>query len=310
MIYLNNKDRNYYNKRPGSYVIIENNKNEIAIVKDDDNDLFYFGGGLEPDENNIEALNRELLEETGYTITNVSYFTEIGEFLKAKDGEYIEVIATIYTANFGKKITEPKEKDHHITWINPLEYQGKLLRSWQNYVLNLYINYKKSYDGSISNEILSNKIVFWDIDGTLAPYRFNNHVTASDNFNNGMSIKEIEEGIFLNRRPSRVMQNILSKTKIYKNIVIGHCITDKEICDKQKWLNIYFPMIEDILLEFESVSKADCIIEYCKKNDINLKDVIFVDDMIKYLREAEIKGIEAWHISSFLDYNIGCDNNE
>lgn len=47
MIYINNRNKNIYNKRPGAYAIIENDKNEIAIVRDGDNDLFYFGGGLE-----------------------------------------------------------------------------------------------------------------------------------------------------------------------------------------------------------------------------------------------------------------------
>lgn len=305
MIYINNGDKNIYNKRPGAYAIIENDKNEIAIVRDDDNDLFYFGGGLEKGESTIEALNRELIEEAGYTLTNISYFTEIGEFLKSKDGKYVEVMATIYTAKFDKKVTEPKEKDHHIMWINPFEYKGKLFRNWQNYVLDLYINYIKSYDGFITKDILNGKTIFWDIDGTLAPYRFNNHVTAPDDFNNGMSIKEIEENIFLNRKPSRLMQNIIKNTNIAKNIVMGHCITDKEISDKQKWLDIYFPMIEDRILVYEKFSKADCIIEYCKKNNIDLKEVIFVDDIIKYLREAESKGIEAWHISSFIDFYYG-----
>lgn len=303
MIYINKKEENIYKKRPGSYVIIENDKNEIAIVRDDDNDLFYFGGGLEEGENNIEALKREVLEEAGYTLNNIAYFTEVGEFLKSKDEEYIEVIATIYTAKFNKKIVEPKEKDHHMMWINPLDYKDKMLRKWQNYVLELYINYKNSYDGFISKEILKGKTVFWDIDGTLAPYRFNNHVTASDDCNNGMSIKEIEEGIFLNRKPSRIMQNILKNTNISKNVIMGYCINDKEISDKHKWLDIYFPMIKDRVFAYVDLSKVDCIIEYCKKNSIDLNDVIFVDDVIKYLREAEQKGIDAWHISSFLDSN-------
>lgn len=302
MIYINNGNKNIYNKRPGAYAIIENDKNEIAIVKDGDNDLFYFGGGLEEGENTIEALNRELIEESGYTLTNISYFTEIGEFLKSKNGEYVEVMATIYTAKFDKKVVEPIEKDHHIMWINPCEYKGKLFRNWQNYVLDIYINYIKSYDGFITKEILDGKTIFWDIDGTLAPYRFNNHVTASDDFNNGVSIKEIEENIFLKRKPSRFMQNIIKNTNIAKNIVMGYCINDKEISDKQKWLDIYFPMIEDRILVDENFSKVDCIIEYCNKNNINLTEVIFVDDIIKYLREAESKGIEAWHISSFIDF--------
>lgn len=54
---------------------------------------------------------------------------------------------------------------------------------------------------------LQNKYVFWDIDGTLAPYRFNNHVADPDGTNNGMSIQEIEKGIFLARKPSRFMRD-------------------------------------------------------------------------------------------------------
>ena len=47
---------------------------------------------------------------------------------------------------------------------------------------------------SVSIKDLENKYVFWDIDGTLAPYRFNNHVADPTGTNNGMSLKEIEDG--------------------------------------------------------------------------------------------------------------------
>lgn len=50
---------------------------------------------------------------------------------------------------------------------------------------------------------LEDKYVFWDIDGTLAPYRFNNHVADPNGTNNGMSLKEIEDGVFLTRKPSK-----------------------------------------------------------------------------------------------------------
>lgn len=310
MIYINNRNQNIYNERHEVYVIIENNKNEIAIVRDNNNDLLYFGGEIEKGESFIEVLKKELIEETGYTLTNISYFTEIGEFLKSKDGKNIEVIATIYTARFGKKVKQPKKKDHHIIWINPLEYKGKLFENWQNYVLDLYIRYINSYDGFINENILNGKTIFWDIDGTLAPYRFNNHVTASDDSNQGMSIKEIEENIFLNRKPSRVMQNIIKNKNISKNVIMGHCINEKEVRDKQQWLDMYFPFIKDRILVYEKYSKANCIIEYCKKNNIDLKEVIFVDDVIKFLREAESKGIESWHISSFLDFYYNKEGEE
>lgn len=39
-------------------------------------------------------------------------------------------------------------------------------------------------NGSITKKELKNKYVFWDIDGTLAPYRFNGHTGDPDGTNN------------------------------------------------------------------------------------------------------------------------------
>ena len=151
---------------------------------------------------------------------------------------------------------------------------------------------------------LENKYIFWDIDGTLAAYRFNGHIADPDGTDNGMSIKEIDEGIFLERKPSLLMQKVLNECNANRNIIMGHCQNQKEIDDKHIWLDKYYPIIKERLLVFESFSKADCIIEYCKNANIDLKDVIYIDNVIKYLREAERKGIESWHISSFLDWQF------
>lgn len=43
------------------------------------------------------------------------------------------------------------------------------------------------YNGSISIKDTMGKIIFWDLDGTLAPYRFNGHVADPDGANTGMS---------------------------------------------------------------------------------------------------------------------------
>lgn len=149
---------------------------------------------------------------------------------------------------------------------------------------------------------LQNKYVFWDIDGTLAPYRFNNHVADPNGTNNGMSIQEIEKGIFLARKPSRHIQKVLSTCDAKENIVMGHCQVEKEIQDKQLWLDEHYPMIKERLLVYEYKSKADTILQYCKSHNINLDDVVYVDDVISFLREAERKGIKSYHISSFLDW--------
>lgn len=51
-------------------------------------------------------------------------------------------------------------------------------------------------NGNAQWQDLKDKYVFWDIDGTLAPYRFNGHVADPDGTDNGMSLKEIEDDVF------------------------------------------------------------------------------------------------------------------
>mgnify|MGYP002515899530 CR=1 FL=1 len=158
-------------------------------------------------------------------------------------------------------------------------------------------------NGNAQVKDLKNKYVFWDIDGTLAPYRFNDHVGDPDGTNNGMSLKEIEEGVFLTRKPSKHMQNVLNTCKAKKHIVMGHCQVKKEMEDKQPWLDKYYPMIKEKLLVYEDISKAETILQYCRDNEIDLSEVVYVDDVIPFLREAERKGIRSYHISSFLDWD-------
>lgn len=155
-----------------------------------------------------------------------------------------------------------------------------------------------------SQDELRGKYIFWDIDGTLAAYRFNGHVSDPEGTNNGMSLKEIEDGVFLKRKPSCHMQMVLSTCGAKQLIVMGHCQVQKEMDDKQLWLDKYYPSITERLLVSEDKSKADIILQYCKDHDISLRDVVFVDDTIPFLREAERKGIKSFHISSFLDWDF------
>ena len=151
--------------------------------------------------------------------------------------------------------------------------------------------------------------VFWDIDGTLAPYRFNDHVSDPEGTNNGMSLKEISEHIFLTRKPSQHMMKVVYSCGARRNFIMGHCQVQQEMDDKQLWLDKHFPIIrrQDRILTFENISKADSIVEYCAGHRIDLKDAVYVDDVLVFLREAERKGIKSYHISSFLDWDYSDD---
>ena len=140
MKYVGDKDNNIdYKKRPGAYaIIVRKEDNKVGIVTDGF-DYFFLGGGIENGETKIEALNRELIEESGYLIKNVKKLNEVGQYLYADGKGFLDVQAYVYIAEFDKKIKEPIEKDHMVLWVNPEEYVNKLYREWQRYILQEYI---------------------------------------------------------------------------------------------------------------------------------------------------------------------------
>lgn len=163
-----------------------------------------------------------------------------------------------------------------------------------------FLTYGKTDNGSVTLEMLKGKYVFWDIDGTLATYRFNDHLASPEGDDAGMSRKEINDSVFLKRLPSRKMQKVLSCADAH-HIILGHICCQKEVDDKQIWLDTYFPMCQERFLIPLEEEKHEIILAYCKENSIDLKDVIFVDDVLQILRKAERAGIRSYHISSFLD---------
>lgn len=132
-----------YRKRLGVYAIIQRKEdNKIGIVTD--GDFFFLGGGIEDGETKLEALKRELIEESGYTLKNIEKFDEVGEFGYAEGKGYLEMISYVYVAEFDEKISEPIEKDHTVLWVNPEDYVGKMFRKWQEYILKQYIQKNKN----------------------------------------------------------------------------------------------------------------------------------------------------------------------
>lgn len=128
-----------YRKRPGAYAIMTRDKDDKVGIATDGRNLFYLGGGIEEGETKLQALKREFIEETGYTIKNIKSFDEVRSFIEGAEKEHLEVEAYVYTAEFDEKVAEPIEKDHKVLWANPEEYKDKLFREWQKYILKEYV---------------------------------------------------------------------------------------------------------------------------------------------------------------------------
>ena len=128
-----------YRKRPGAYAIMTRNEDDKVGIVTDGRDLFYLGGGIEEGETKLQALKREFIEETGYTIKNIEPFDEVRSFIDGEEKGHLEVEAYVYTAEFDEKVAEPIEKDHKVLWVNPEEYKDKMYREWQKYILAEYV---------------------------------------------------------------------------------------------------------------------------------------------------------------------------
>ncbi|MFR8233119.1 MAG: hypothetical protein ACLVA2_01720 [Clostridia bacterium] len=154
-------------------------------------------------------------------------------------------------------------------------------------------------------EKLKEKYVFFDVDGTLSEYRFNDKLYSGGCPELGCQSLEdlLFSNLFANARPLKNMQNIISQLDSDKVFILGTIVTNNEINQKYKWLEENYPNIkkENIIFISSTMMKPNVIIEYAKKLDINLQDTVFVDDRLDVLRKAEELGIKAYHPSSFVE---------
>lgn len=88
-------------------------------------------------------------------------------------------------------------------------------------------------------KLLKGKNIYVDVDGTLAEYRFNDHVSAKDGTTNGQTTEEIENHVFLHSRPLKSVIKTLAKASKDDDTgiwVCGAIISPVELLDKIEWL--------------------------------------------------------------------------
>ena len=154
-------------------------------------------------------------------------------------------------------------------------------------------------------EKLKDKYVFFDVDGTLSEYRYNDRLYGGGCPELGCQSLEdlLFNDLYYKARPLKTMQNVIKKLDSDKIFILGAITTNTEIVQKYKWLKEYYPNIkgENIFFICSTMLKPEVIVEYCKHYNLDIKDVAFVDDRIDVLRKAEEMGITAYHPSSFTE---------
>ena len=128
-----------YIDRPGVYAVIENNDRQIAVIKTS-NGYFLPGGGIDIGESDIEALRREVVEETGYQI---SILREIGAAVEYIDVEgeekHYQIRSRFYRVQLRSKVRNGVEKDHRLDWLLPEDVMKLLKRQGQVWIIQSMI---------------------------------------------------------------------------------------------------------------------------------------------------------------------------
>lgn len=109
-----------YKDRPGAYAIIVGPDGHLLLVEQA-GELQMPGGGIDPGESPLQALHREVREETGWRIAHVVRFGAFQRFTYMPEyGYWARKVQTIYLARAVYDLRVALEVDHIPIWMPPL----------------------------------------------------------------------------------------------------------------------------------------------------------------------------------------------
>ncbi|HFU3799628.1 TPA: NUDIX hydrolase [Streptococcus suis] len=119
-----------YQNRFGVYAVIpDENKENIILVQAPNGAWFLPGGEIEKGENHLIALERELMEELGFTATIGEYYGQADEYFYSSHRDtYFHNPAYIYQVTSYHQVGQPLEDFNHIAWFPVEEAIEKLKR--------------------------------------------------------------------------------------------------------------------------------------------------------------------------------------
>ena len=108
--------------RPSAYAVIMNNDGKLLAVKVK-NRYHLPGGGIDANENAETAVRREIVEETGYHVDQLTYLGRANQFLVTQDLGPLNKLGQYYVGVCTDVQKEGSgEEDHEVCWIDPQEF--------------------------------------------------------------------------------------------------------------------------------------------------------------------------------------------
>lgn len=117
-----------YRRRPGAYgVLVRDGRILLTFQQSPEPEFQLPGGGIDPGENAIRALHREIAEETGWTITTPRLVGSYRRFCFMPDYEmFAEKICSVWLARPVRRLGPPSEPGHSAHWLEAGQAIGRL----------------------------------------------------------------------------------------------------------------------------------------------------------------------------------------
>lgn len=113
------KEGVHYSNRYGVYAVIPDaSHTNIILVQAPNGAWFLPGGEIEAGEDHVQALERELIEELGFTATFGEYYGQADEYFysRHRDTHYYNP-AYIYEVTEFTQVDKPLEDFNHLAWF-------------------------------------------------------------------------------------------------------------------------------------------------------------------------------------------------
>lgn len=110
-----------YRRRPGAYAILLREGRLLLTHQDRPEPEFQLpGGGIDPGEGPVAALHREVMEETGWSISTPRRIGAYRRFCYMPDYDiYAEKLCSVWLARPVMRLMAPSEPGHEACWVRP-----------------------------------------------------------------------------------------------------------------------------------------------------------------------------------------------
>ncbi|WP_299770480.1 NUDIX hydrolase [uncultured Tateyamaria sp.] len=110
-----------YTTRPGAYAILPRGASLLLTLQSTPEREFQLpGGGIDPGESVIQALHREVYEETGWRIASPRRLGAFRRFTFMPEYDlWAEKICHVFVARPVMRLGNPIEPDHTVAWMAP-----------------------------------------------------------------------------------------------------------------------------------------------------------------------------------------------